>query len=681
MYSAKKILLTFYFLFFCFIKVFSQDTVIDSLLNEIKNTDNDTDKVKMLIYISATSLYNNPDKAIEYNNILFKLADSLCFQKHKATSLDISGVYYQNKGEYDKAESFYQKSLNIRKKINEPFLIAVSYTNFGVLNRRKGSYLEAEKYFLKVLAINKKENDTVSLAIAYNNLGLLMDDIGKYHKSIEYHLKSLDFREKLGKKQDIASSFNNIGEMFIAIKKYDKALNYLLKSLKIKEELGNKRLLGSTYLGIGEVKMLQGKYDEALDFYNKSLKISELLDDKERIGVVLSKMSYIAQKKGYRKNAVLYNLKSIEILKEIGSKGQLCASYVNLANTFYELNDFQKAYQYAIKAKEIASSNNILPSLKNILDLLYNIKTSQGDYKNANVYLEQYIEVKDSLFNENSNKQIFELQTKYETEQKEQTIVQLSKEKEINYLKNQRSRYIMFILGFILFGLILFGTLVFRHNKMKAKHESIELEQKLLRTQMNPHFIFNSISSIQDFILNNNPLEASSYLSDFAKLMRAILTNSSDNFISLSKEIETVEHYLKLQHLRLADKFDYTINVSDAFDREECMVPPMLLQPFIENSIKHGIMKKTDGPGLIKVRYYQENGHLILETEDNGIGRERSKKYNNTNHKSKAVDITNQRIKLLLKEYKQNIKFEIIDLKDNNNKPAGTLIRFILPIV
>jgi len=680
MYFYKKIVIVFFLIFSSFSNIFSQNTEIDSLLQVLKTANNDTNKVNLLYNISKKYLYNAPDKAMEYNSSSIALADKLDFKKGKANAYDISGIYHQNKGEYDKAEKFYRKSLNIRKELEKQTLIAISYNNFGVLNRKKGSYKEAEKYFFKALEINKAQNNTLSLSQVYNNLGLLMDNLGKYQESIEYHFKSLELREILGNKRNIASSLNNIGIVFIAIDKFDEALKYLFKSLKIKKELGNKKSLASTYLNIGQVKFYQEEFQEAIEFHFKSLEIYEQLDDKQSIAIVLSNMAYIARKNGDFEKAISYNLKSIEILKILDSKSGLCDAYKSIAHTYLEINDLKKANKYAILAKQIAIKNNIQPSVKDILNLLYEIKTSQGNFKEANAYLLQYMELDDSLFNEKTNQQIYELETKYETEKKEQKIIQLSKEKKISELKNQRSKYILFSLIFILFGIVIFSTLIFRQNKLKIKHKSLELEQKLLRTQMNPHFIFNSISAIQNFIITNEPLEASSYLSDFAKLMRATLTNSSENFISLDNEIETIENYLKLQHLRLSEKFDYKIIVSDKIDTEEYSVPPMLLQPFVENSIIHAFTNNSQKKGLITVSYKIKDKQLFVETKDNGIGIKNAEKNKKPQHSSKATDITNQRIELLSKNYKQKIDFEIIDLKDNDNKPTGTLVRFILPI-
>jgi len=207
------------------------------------------------------------------------------------------------------------------------------------------------------------------------------------------------------------------------------------------------------------------------------------------------------------------------------------------------------------------------------------------------------------------------------------------------------------------------------------------LQQKLLRSQMNPHFIFNSLTSIQSFITDRNPRNASRYLSMFAKLIRNILDSSTEEFVRLSDEITTIENYLELQKLRYADKFDYTIDVDEHIDDEAIILPPMLAQPFIENTIEHGF-KYKDNKGKLKIRISSMNGFISFEVEDDGIGRERAKEVlykQNKDHKSLATTITYERIRVLNKKLKRKIQLHIIDLKNEENEPSGTKVQIEIP--
>ncbi len=224
----------------------------------------------------------------------------------------------------------------------------------------------------------------------------------------------------------------------------------------------------------------------------------------------------------------------------------------------------------------------------------------------------------------------------------------------------------------------------FREKKIKEQNRFLILEQKLLRSQMNPHFIFNSLSSIQSFIFENNPVEAGSYLSRFAELIRSILYNSREEFITLEKEVQTLTNYLDLQKLRYDNKFDYEIDIDPLLDIDTVSIPPMMAQPFIENAIEHGI-KHLDHPGLINISFMLLDETILFIVEDNGIGIHAAKKLNNIKakeHQSLATIITRERIEILNKGQKNKKYYmEIKDSIDLGGNVKGTRIKFIIPFV
>jgi ligand-binding sensor domain-containing protein len=219
-----------------------------------------------------------------------------------------------------------------------------------------------------------------------------------------------------------------------------------------------------------------------------------------------------------------------------------------------------------------------------------------------------------------------------------------------------------------------------REFDLKQKHRNVELQQRLFRLQMNPHFIFNSLLAIQNFIYLHDRKEAGNYLSDFARLFRLILNNSKSEFILLDKEIETLNLYLKMQSLRYPDKFTYKIYIDPELDTEVIMIPPMLAQPMIENALEHGLYYKK-GKGNIDIRFIHSNKNLIFEVEDNGIGITLAKKKNisKSKHRSSALNITRERVKVLSKRHSFFAIFEIKELKDDNGKVTGTKVIFSLP--
>jgi len=240
------------------------------------------------------------------------------------------------------------------------------------------------------------------------------------------------------------------------------------------------------------------------------------------------------------------------------------------------------------------------------------------------------------------------------------------------------------ILEILFLALIIIFIIKYREKKIIEKNRFQLLEQKLLRSQMNPHFIFNSLSSIQSFIFENNPIEAGSYLSRFAELIRSILYNSREEFITIEKEIKTLQNYLDLQQLRYDKKFDYILDIDPLIQPDLIQIPPMLAQPFIENAIEHGIMH-LEGQGFISVSFtlMTEIKSVLLIIEDNGIGIKASKKLKSEkakSHTSLATVIANERIDVFNKgRKKKQFIMEIDDIKDTDGKVKGTKVKFLIP--
>ncbi|MFO7615606.1 MAG: histidine kinase, partial [Bacteroidales bacterium] len=269
-----------------------------------------------------------------------------------------------------------------------------------------------------------------------------------------------------------------------------------------------------------------------------------------------------------------------------------------------------------------------------------------------------------------------------------------------NELKELRVRqYTLFLAGmgaFIILSVAML-LLLLRQRHLKAEQEKTGLQQKLFQLQMNPHFIFNSLSSIQHLIVEEDTERASICLAEFSNLVRSILYSSSNETIGLDTEIKTIESYLALQKMRYNDKFDYEIDIDPGLDPENLEIPVMLLQPFIENAIEHGIKHKK-GKGRIEIRIKpsgeqsigrsdQTNGRsgdrVILEVEDDGVGREKAQELlhqRDKNHKSLATAITRERIAILNRKLKRKITLEIIDLKDELGEAKGTRVVFGVPV-
>ena len=214
------------------------------------------------------------------------------------------------------------------------------------------------------------------------------------------------------------------------------------------------------------------------------------------------------------------------------------------------------------------------------------------------------------------------------------------------------------------------------------KVEISKIELKALRAQMNPHFVFNSLNSIQHYILNSKSAEAAKYLNKFAKLIRVILSNSEKAMVTVNEDVESLRLYLELEQMRFDDKFDYSINVDESIDGDYDEIPPMLMQPYIENAVLHGLNPK-ETKGHLKIDIFIKNKYIVCRISDDGIGREKSGEIKRTSpsnpHKSLGMKITSERVRILNDINKSDLSVSVTDLIDEQGNSCGTMVELYIP--
>ncbi|WP_188928531.1 sensor histidine kinase [Puia dinghuensis] len=220
-------------------------------------------------------------------------------------------------------------------------------------------------------------------------------------------------------------------------------------------------------------------------------------------------------------------------------------------------------------------------------------------------------------------------------------------------------------------------------EKMQLTARIVDAERVALQAQMNPHFLFNCLNSIQHYVFSQDIYAANKYIAGFARLVRSTLQHSTDSFILLSDEISYLNTYLSLEKLRFKEKMDYLIEVDPDIDKDDYVLPPMLIQPFVENSMRHGLRHKTDGQGLIRLRFKKADAGLVVIVEDNGIGRQKAATFKTPQHieyQSKGMSLTGDRISMLNTKYNNNIRLSVTDLKDAGGEAAGTQVVLEFPL-
>lgn len=610
---------------------------VDSLQLLLQNAENEEKAVLYLDLLNACR-GDSLQLLVEYGEQADFYAHSTMTDSLYTDFLGKIGVAYYRKSNYTLAENYFQKVLDIELNNDNPLAAAKMYSNIAVLNELRGSYNKAVEKYMQALEIFETADYKQGKSFVFNNLGVLYQEMGRKNESLSYYYKALELKQALQDSVGMASTLNNLGVVY--------------------EELAHQP-------------------DSALFFYKQASAMYRQLNEEVNYAISLENEGGILQQKKQYADALATYRQAVAIFKAQSNKQGEAWCYRNLGSLFSEMQRFAEAEEALLYGTQLAQETGEMKTLLEITGLLADLSYQTGNYQKAADYQKQYNTLNDSLLNTENQRQINELNTRYETSLLQYQNNLLSKENEIQKATLQRSKVLIFsVLFFFLFlGSILF--FMYKHNKLRHLQRTIELEQKLLRAQVNPHFISNALGAIQGFILNSQPLEAADYLSDFSRLMRQTIKNSRENRIALSEEIESLRDYLKIQQLRFGNLFDFQIEIDDAIEAGEVQIPPMLVQPFVENAIKHGF-KTIDHKGHLLLLFEKQDNLLKITVRDNGVGLKTQQK-NNEKHISYSLKITRERLQNLKKTTQRNATVTLRDLSEKNAK--GTEVELIIPLI
>jgi tetratricopeptide (TPR) repeat protein len=669
---------------------------IDSLKSEFLKSTHDSTRIQLLFQMGNRFLEGPSDSLIYYYQQALNTIESFflqprekllqndektiaVYQRFYFRALNEIGIEKFFLGQYNESLEYAFRALKIAEEIKDIGLISECCGAIGIVYKNQGKYSEALDYYQRALDLAIELQDTAWIAACYANAGNVYRRLGNFSKALNYLLQAYEVFEQSGEKRRMAIGLMNIGNLYEDQKDDSQALEYYNKALQISYETNDYKRIAECLLNIGNIHLERQNFAKARENYEQSLKIHQEQGFMHTLDDCYKNIGNAFEIEGNFAEAINYYHKALELGGKEDDKGTISEVQGRIAGIFILQNEFKKALESADKSLSIAEQTGDIQNMKNAYELLS--KAYEG-LNNTGAALDNYkkfTNLKDSLFSADKYRAIKEIEAKYELEKKEQQLELLTEKNQVQMLTlSQRNRMILTSLGLIIL-IVAIGYILIHNNRLKARNQAIELEQKLLRSQMNPHFIFNSLMAIQSFIYKNDPVQAGDFLAKFADLVRITLENSRVEFVLLENEIKMLQIYLELQALRFNNKFGYSIHVDENIDIRLIKVPPMLAQPLIENAIEHGLRHKTED-GFIKINYAKLNNDLRFSVEDNGIGREKARELeNNRKHRAMATSITRERLILLSKRLRQTFELELIDLKDQNNLPHGTLVKFALP--
>ncbi len=583
------------------------------------------------------------------------------------------------------AQNTYVDSLKnwirIHPKIDSQYILTLHRISYRLSEK---DIRQSFTYYERVSTISDSLNFAYGKSLAQINLALLLYNSANYDASNAANFKAIDYADSCGSLRLKAVALNNIGETFSILREFEKCRNYTYRAIELNKKLNAWRgvavnyellqqcdlkeklfasakkhldtgmtyavkaneslILSLYYLGFGKLKAINHQKDSALFYFNKAMSLSRpQRDEKNRYYI------YVAES---------------EYLKDIAPKKKII-----LLDSAYSI------------ARRIGFVEGIAHSAE-LLSSTYDIMKNKDS---ALAYFHIYKAAYDSVFSENIKRNVIIMESDRLIKQKE------VENRHLHELAKLQERDLVFKNALLLAALVLLLLMVaiaFFINKniqSKKNRSESELQQKIaevkmrsLRSQMNPHFIFNSLNSIENFMMRNDKNAAIEYLNKFSTLIRIILNSSRAELYPFIKDFEGIQLYVELEQLRFNKKFSFTTHVDPELLNGDYKVPSLLIQPYVENAIIHGLAQSEAHPLELKLCAVLQNDHIIYTIEDNGIGRQQSQKYKEINkpaYKSLGLELTQERIDIFNQIKKTEGKVEIDDLYDEHRKPLGTRVR------
>lgn len=546
---------------------------------------------------------------------------------------------YRAKHQIDSAAYFVRQSAEIGKAIGSEMLRARSNFLLASVFIETHEHDSVLYYSLEALKIAEVYPDSINFTAGIlHNMGIAYSMAGNYQKANEIYLEAEARYEK---------------------DQYKAGLPCLIHVV-----------LGQSYIELGE-------YQSAIESFGRGIVYAEGIQSDFM-------MAYLKRELGHAYYLLKDYSRSIAFCKEalvlsnaIGLSGNVAVVYEYLLKCYTATGDYQQAIRYGELGLQNTEDTHNLGIRKSILEEITIAYEKVGYLRKAIKALREEKELDIALREKEKDHEFLRLQAVYETEKKETEIASLSQQATIQGFEIRQKNQLLILIGVVVLFVASAVFFIVNHRTGKRKRAQTELEHRFLRSQLNPHFIFNSLVSVQTFLFKKETDLAAMYLTKFSKLIREILENSRQEFIPLGQELSMLTNYLDLHRLRLEKKFEFDIHIGENVDSAKDMIPPMFVQPFVENAIEHGVVELPTG-GKIELNFQKMGEFIQIEVLDNGIGIENTT-LGASSHNSLSTTIIKERMDLFNQSLRNKIQLVIEDRTNLQGNRQGTRIELMVP--
>lgn len=583
----------------------------------------------------------------------------------------------------------------------DTFLYARAIDNLGLLYRFYQQYREAITFHARAYEmIADLDGHAVDKMRYANNAGVACRYNADYNLAIDYHVKALRLAEREKDTRNIEIACNGIGNTLMAIPgKEEEGLAYLEKALNIARRVGNQRGIAIQNLTIGGYYDQLGQHRTARTYLREILKINETRKDARGKGMGLRALgeSYLAEGTDLQQAERYFN-EALAVFQEIGDRQQQASTLLELGNLGALKQHYTQSLSKLELAMRIAGELNDQELLKAIAGTISEHHEALNNYPLALRYYKMAQNYQDSINLTNQAVQVSAIARRYDVEKKESEIELLKAEQSVQELQLERRTSQLSARGTIIILLIalFFVVMVVFLLRNKSRRDRINAERMLAKTenerlkvvyeknlmeadilasqmQINPHFLFNCLNSIKNMIQRNDNQHATKYLVKFARFARIVLETANKPVHSLHDELALMVYYIELEKNRFDDSFTYTIINSLESEGKDISLPSLLLQPFVENAIWHGLLPSNRATKMLSISVEQSGDSVQVAIDDTGVGRHHASK-SSKRHKSRGTEINNKRIGLFNESHPNSINYEFVDKKDEAGHALGTSV-------
>ena len=550
------------------------------------------------------------------------------------------------------ADDLHNDSINSRLRAHKAAILIIQQ-----------QFMDAEKLLLQ--NVDYTAIDSLTYGETILNLGSISYYKQDLEQAVGHYLEASKIFERYDDTVRLGKVYSNIGGIQAQLKNPEKAIFYLKKALSY--SIDNELLRIQVLANLSGAYNENGSTDKAIAAALETEKLAIANNAIVFLGLIYSNLCNIYLENKEYNPSIKYGLEGLKYKRQLHQNTDIVLN--NLGYAHLQLGNSDKALYYF---KQVPLSAN-----GELRSLLYNNlrKTHEniGNYKEALRYAKDYNALQDSLHSLSQRQNVEELIEKYESEKKQQQIDLLNTKDELNRTQLKEQRNFIWGLAIFSFLVIALGFLLYRNQRTTLSLQKAKIQHRLLQTQLNPHFLFHALSSIQGFIYQNKKEESASYLSSFSKLMRSILNSSDQEFIPVTEDINALTDYLHLQKLHVDTSFEKKIVVDEVID-DDLLIPPMFTQPFVENAILHGL--KNVENGVIRVAYKIENDSLLITIQDNGKGFKENPADANTLHRSMSMEILNKRVQNLKQTHKYHCQIAVKSSKEGSKVTLRFPLRY-----